>query len=74
VREEKARQPLSVGSTYVSQITCVDDVVHAGKSRCRRRARGYASVPYGLMAALQIRHGKGKNLMSPKQIELAAIC
>jgi hypothetical protein len=29
VREEKARQPLCMGSTYASQITCVDDVIHA---------------------------------------------
>jgi hypothetical protein len=31
--EEKARKPLCVHSTYASQITCVDDVDHAARSK-----------------------------------------
>lgn len=31
-REEKAKEPLCLGSTYASQITCADDVDHAVRS------------------------------------------
>jgi len=65
VRGEKARQPLCMGSAYASQITCVDDVVHAGRSTCSWRAGGYSCQPSIRMdGAAHMRQGRGKNLTS----------
>jgi len=56
VRGEKARPPSCMGSAYASQITCVDDVVHAGRSSLRvvgGQAVTPASLPSGWMAPLK---------------------
>ena len=68
VRGEKARQPLCMGSAYASQITCVDDVVHAGRSTCSWRAGRYSCQPSIRMdGAAHMRQGRGKNLTSPTE-------
>ena len=53
MRGEKARQPLCMGSAYASQITCVDDVVHAAVVRVvGGQADTPANLPSGWMAPL----------------------